>query len=55
MVEEKFRFRRTEIFEFRLSEIHQNEGFKNVHHRISSPWLKKFLNSDDLEYTRIFF
>ena len=31
----------------------QNEGFRHVYHRISSPWLKEFLNFDDLNYTRM--
>ena len=42
-----------EIFEFWCSEIHQNEGFQNVHHRISSSWLKKILDFDDLKCSRM--
>ena len=42
-----------EIFEFRWSELHQNERFQNVHHRISSPWLKKILDFDDLKCSRM--
>ena len=38
-----------EIFEFWWSEIHPNEAFQNVHHRISSPWLKKNWDFDDLK------
>jgi hypothetical protein len=45
MVEEKLGFRRSELL--------QNEGFQNRYHRISSPRLKKFLNSNDLNYTRM--
>jgi hypothetical protein len=42
-----------EISEFWWSEIHQNEGFQNVHHRISSLWLKKILDFDDLKCSRM--
>ena len=31
----------------------QNEGFQHIYHKISSPWLKRFLNFDDLKYTRM--
>ena len=42
-----------EIFEFWWSEIHPNEAFQNVNHRISSPWLKKILDFDDLKCSRM--
>ena len=30
----------------------QNEGFQHVYHRISSPWLKKIFDFDDLKSSR---
>ena len=42
-----------ENFGFAWSSMLQNEGFQNVYHRISSPWLKKILDLDDLKCSRM--
>jgi hypothetical protein len=45
MVEENFGFWRSEMV--------QNKGFQQDFHRISSPWLKKILDFDDLKWPKM--